>query len=284
MTEQRVPFLRIEAPWMTPRPRSVLSGGRRRLDPAQAGLQSAIASSFDIRPDGPYAFANISIAIPDAGDPPAGGSMKLIVDAVRMAGFVLDDRRQVEAIRLNRYRTESSHPSVNVKVLERSEGDGTFIRAIWPDRQPEPASVVRGGASSYVYLSGDANELSFARGPETPAEYVDALRADWSLLLERGSVEKSAAWATSLSTGWGLHLHVPSTKEFDPDNVLLGVLDLLEVARRDEVGADAGPLTVDELLNEVVVARHDQTGIFAYAYACDPVDGAGILPYFGHMT
>lgn len=277
------PFLRVDALWMRPKTRPPLTGTSDRWpDPAQAELQSTLINSFDEVPQTPWSHVGISIAVPDMWDPPAGGVMKLVIDAVVKAGFIEEDRNQVEIVRLSRYTsTGVSQPSLNVRVLERKGGDGCFVRQYWPNPDPEPGSGAHGGAVPYTYVSGTSDEVSLSRGRGTPEEYVDELRAEWQELQDRGAIEVDEDWATLLSGGWELRLYVPPSGNFDPDNVLLYVLDLLEVARRDALAGDAGDLTVDQHVNEILLARHDSNGIMLEAYMCDQRTDESLLRYFG---
>lgn len=282
MTRQS-PFLRVNAPWMRPKTRPPLTGTRdRRPDPAQAELQSTLINSFDEVPQAPWSHVGISIAIPDMWDPHAAGVMKLVIDAVVTAGFIEDDRNEIEIVRLSKYTsTGVSQPSLNVRVLERKAGDGCFVRQYWPNPDPEPGSGAHGGAVPYTYVSGTPDEASFSRGRGTPDDYVNELRTEWQELQDQGAIEIDEDWATFLSGGWELHLYVPSRGNFDPDNVLLYVLDLLEVARRDALAGDAGDLTVDQHVNEILLARHDSDGIMVEAYTCGQHTDECLLPYFG---
>lgn len=278
------PLLRFDASWMQPVPRAPLDGtDDRRPDPAMVGLQAALMNNFDIRTTGPYPAAAISIAIPDQWDVPAAGAMKTVIDAVKEAGLISDDRNQVRSVRLSRYAlTGICKPSVNVAVLQRLDGQEGFIREYWPNPQPEPASGALGGAVSYAYVSGTPGELVFSRGPRTPAEYEAALRSDWQRLVDTGALEEQVDWTAFPSDGLSLRVFVPSTGNFDPDNVLLRVLDLLEVARRDVLGPDAGQLTIDHALNEILLGRRDSEGILVEVYTCDQVSDQSLLQYFGH--
>lgn len=283
MLQRPSPTLVIDAPSLLPTPRAPLAGeGDRRPDPAQVGLQSAIINSFDCRPAAPYPFVGITIGIPDVGDTHAAGAMKLIVDAVKKTGLVRDDRNEIDIVRLHRYRWSGvTRPTVNVKVLERQQGDGCFIKQIYPNPDPEPGSAVVGTAVSYAYVTGRPGEVEYERGPAAnPAEYEKHLGRVWHELEETGCLSADASWAASSSVGHSLTVLVPQTGNFDPDNVLLYVLDLLEVARRVALGADAGEMTIDQLLAEVVLARHDSTGVRVYLEPCTQMDEATCLMYF----
>ncbi|KAF0209041.1 MAG: hypothetical protein FD171_682 [Actinobacteria bacterium] len=276
-------ILRIDAPWMSPTPRPRLEGDdARRPDPDAAGYLSAVINSFDVVLDEPYRHAAISMAIPATGNPYTVASMKLLTDAVVRAGFIRDDRNDVVAMRLLRYTPDQgSRPTVNVAVLESEDIQCPFVRQIAPNGQKEPRSPVVGSAVAYAYTTGVPGEPVFKHSDvRTPADYVRELRSQWSELLETGSLQVDDNWNVLLSAGQSLEVRMPSTGNFDPDNVVLRLLDLLEVARRDADPSDANPLTIDQMLNEVSVLRGDEPGIHLSLHPCTPFDQVAALAYF----
>lgn len=283
ISSDQKPILRIDAPWMSPAPRPRLEGDKhRRPDPDAAGFLSVVINSFDVVLDEPYRHAAISMAIPATGNPYTVASMKLLTDAVNSAGFTNDDRNDVVAMRLLRYTPDQgSRPTVNVAVLESRDIQIPFVRQIAPNGQKEPRSPVVGSAVAYAYTSGVPGEPVFRHSDmPSPADYIRELRSQWSELLETGSLQVDDGWTAFPSAGLSLEVRMPSTGNFDPDNVVLRLLDLLELARRDTDPSDANPLTIDQMLNEVSVLRGVEPGILLSLYPCAPFDQGAALAYF----
>lgn len=274
-------LLIIDAPWLLPLPRPRIDRAHRpKPDPEQVALQCAIVNSFAVRPDKPYEYAAISVVITGAPTIPAAGALKLIIDAVVHAGFIRDDRNEVLAARLTRSpMTVNSDETVNVAVLERKVGDSAFIREIWPRRTCEPVSPVVAQAVGYSYVTGRPGAVTFMR-PDmmTPEEYSRHLVETLRSLEDQDSLFVADRWTASPSAGLGIIVRVPMRGNFDPDNVLLYALDLVETARREVIGQ--GGVTIDQMLSEVAVCRSDEPGVQIHMYECDVLDEETGLSYF----
>lgn len=275
-------ILTLYAPWfeIVSRPH-LLGPDGRRPDPAAVGLQSAIINNFDLRPDQPWERAAVSVSIPAEGNPPAVGTLKLVLDAVVSAGFIAQDRDELTGVRLTRYEAcdNRRRPTVDIAVLERRADQTGFVREIWPNPQPEPASPTMGLAVAYAYMSGQPDEVTFSRVAADPDEYRERLHRDWRELLARSAVTTGDTWPSLPSGGMALDVHLPESGNFDPDNVVLYLLDLIEVAR-DPSPSDAGVLSVDQLLNEVHISRGPGQGIRLSLAACELSTDDLTLPYF----
>lgn len=274
-------LLVIDAPWMVPLPRPLVDRAERpNPDPEQVAMQSAIVNAFDCRPVEPYSYAAVSVVITDADDVPAGGALKLVIDAVVRAGFIRDDRNDLLAARLTKAPLSvNTMPTVNVAVLERKVGDSTFIRELWPRRQIEPVSPVVGKAPSYSYVTGKPGSVRFQRSSTpTPESYRSHLQHVLRELHDRDSIVISGRMAASPFAGARLTVRIPMSGNFDPDNVLLYALDLVETARGQ--ADDPRGLTIDQLVSEVVVFRSEEPGLQIHLYECDISDEEVYLPYF----
>lgn len=276
-------ILGVRAPWMLPQPRPRLEGDDgRRPDPEVASLLSVVADSFNAKLPEPYSHAAISMAIATTGEPHTVASMKLLTDAVVRAGLISDDRNEVVAMRILRYLPdEGTRPTVNVAVLESMSISSPYIRPISPVGQQEPRSPVVARAVAYAYTTGAPGDPLFSHATVlSPADYIDELRRQWNELLDRGAVQVNADWAASLTDGLALEVRMPPSGNFDPDNVVLRLLDLLEVARQESGSNDAADFTIDQALNEVSIRRDLDSGIELSIYPCAPFDQVAALAYF----
>jgi hypothetical protein len=123
---------------------------------------------------------------------------------------------------------------------------------------------------AYAHRSGVPGAARFQNPWVTdPKAYESQLRDKWHDLLERNRVLcMPEDWAALLLTA-GLTVYLPKKCTEDGDNALLYIVDLLEIARRELLGDDAGEKTLDELLVEVSFKRTLDTGVWIWLSPTD---------------
>ncbi|MDA3936334.1 MAG: hypothetical protein PF636_05645 [Actinomycetota bacterium] len=279
MTEDIV-FLDIEASDFEVRARPRIDGlNRRRPDFSVSSFQDAIIRSFVDRPDEPIEFSAVSASVPNDDCLPLVTTLKAILDAAQKARVINNDRN-VLAARIHRFEVVGrALPTVNVEVLPQSSGIPAFERSFV---QPTGRRVSRPVASAtpYRYRSGVPGRSTFINEwVEDPADYERQLREVWQQLHEGSLAQIDDRW-TQLPLPARLDVHLPLLRTEDPDNAMLYVVDMLEVARRDLLGTDAGDRTLDELLIEASFIRDRQSGIRVVLKSVDPLDQYTSVPYY----
>jgi hypothetical protein len=198
---------------------------------------------------------------------------------------IANDRTSPIAVRLTKYNlTDGRQPVCGIDVLPRESNDpglATWVAYVSRSRQIRKKVRPAVAAVSYVDRSGVPGAARFSNPwVEGPGDYERQLRERWQRLLEHGRVSQSTQWMTPTSVGWALRLHLPATCTEDGDNALLYVIDMLELARRDALGSDAGERTLDQLLWQVVFQRDMESGVFVELL---PIERGDLLyngPYY----
>lgn len=276
---ERNPYCVIDAPEFVVRARPGLTGTDDRWrDAAQAAFQGRLIRSYVDKPALPFECCEVTVDVPDIDDLPAAATLKSVLDTLKPAGLVIDDRN-VLAARLRKYRpVEHLEPMVFVEVLPRNLGDGYFVRSTEQHRTRRTGRPVT-CAVPYVYRSGVPGEPAYLKPwAKGPADYEALLRRQWSDMLEGGCVRCDVPMDTFPLTASRLMLHLPEARNEDPDNALLYVLDMLELAVRAAAGGRE--LNVDRLLTEVWLGRDLDSGMYLEVETVQPLEQDDVWPYY----
>jgi len=278
-------FITVDADDIGVLPRPRLSGSdTRRPDFSQVGFQAALSRSFVDVPVEPFSHCVMTVSVPHDDSLPLVATLKSIIDATVAAGVIADDRSSINGARINRYRLEgNAQPTVNVEVLPRRSGDPAFIRS-FPDEQGL-ATVMRSVISpvSYRYRCGVDGDSPFSNPWVNSSEdYEQLLRDRWRVLQDSGAIHMVNGWLPFMSPCM-LVVGLPDSATCDPDNALLFLIDMLEVARRDELGDQAGELTLDQLLTAAWFYRSDGSGFSLSGESFTPSNQYECNAYFTRL-
>jgi len=265
------PFLIIDSPDFVIRARSRHEGtSDRRPDAATSAFQSDLVCSFVDVPSKRFHYCAVTVDVPDDGCLPLAATMKAVIDALKPAGIIRDDRC-VLAARIRKYHLDNdADPVVNVEVLPREKGVASFIRSF--PQQHDTRVVTRAVTAAVPYRdrSGVAGPAKFTTTWATnSAEYEAVLRQQWQSLQESGAITLSDPGDISFTLTGRLIVHLPKRLTEDGDNALLYVIDMLELARRDALLEAAGGQMLDELLVEVAFVRDLDSGVYVTATAVE---------------
>jgi len=258
---------------------------RRRPDVARTSFQSAVIRSFVDKPDNPFDRAYVRAHVPGDVGLAAAGTLKSILDAVVDAGVVENDRSAVVGASLLKYdRWDMPDVTTDIEVVPAISDEERRRRSVYSDEERDHRKFTSAVVEPVAYAarSGVPGAVRF-QNPwvDNPDEYEAHLRQRWRRLIgENRVLIVPDDWAP-LFLSARLSVYLPKRCTEDGDNALLYIVDMLEVARRDILGNDAGDRTLDELLVEVHFRRALDSGVWIWLSPIDRRPQFDFLDYMG---